>query len=125
MYERETHIKMAKLAILFLSVALFGGPYWANAQSSNTPKDTFRDTVYLKNGDRLTGTIKELDRGKLRIKTITMDTVYVNWVDVASVDSSTYLRIARTDGSFSYGRVQKSDLESNLRVVNRGESICL
>ena len=36
--------------------------------------EEYDDKVYLKNGDRITGNIKELDRGKLRVKTITMDT---------------------------------------------------
>ena len=108
-----------KFAILFLSVAALGGSYQARAQSS----ETFADRVYLKNGDRVTGSIKELDRGKLRIKTTTMDTIYLNWVEVESVESSTYLRIAGTDGSFRYGRVQKSDLQANIKVFDKGESI--
>ena len=104
-------------AILIAYVVMFVGPSPAHAQSS----DTYKDKIYLKNGDRITGTIKELDRGKLRIKTRTMDTIYLNWVDVQSVDSSTYLRIAKTDGSFRYGRVQKSDLKESVRVLDQGQ----
>jgi putative salt-induced outer membrane protein YdiY len=83
-------------------------------------EDTFSDMIYLKNGDRVTGTIKELDRGKLRMKTTTMDTVYVNWVDVESIESSTYLRIAKTDGSFRYGRIHKSDISNGLKIEENG-----
>jgi putative salt-induced outer membrane protein YdiY len=95
------------------------GPSQALAETS----ETYTDKVYLKNGDRITGNIKELDRGKLRIKTTTMDTVYLNWLDVESIESSTYLRIAKTDGSFRYGRVQKSDLTQNLRILDQGQTI--
>jgi hypothetical protein len=78
--------------------------------------ETFTDRIYLKNGDRITGNIKELDRGKLRIKTRTMDTIYVNWVDVESVESTSYLRIANTDGTYQSGRVQKSDTYNSVSV---------
>lgn len=105
--------------VLLLSVANLAGPLPTYAQGD----DTYKDTVYLKNGDRITGTIKELDRGKLRVKTTTMDTIFVNWVDVESIQSSTYLRIATTDGSFRYGRVQKSDLSQNLRILTNGETL--
>ena len=103
-------------ATLFLFVVLFAGPSSVYAQEP----EKFNDKVYLKNGDRITGNIKELDRGKLRIKTITMDTVYLNWIDVESIESNTYLRIARTDGTFTYGRVQKSDMSDNLRILEGG-----
>ncbi len=58
-------ILSGKFAILFISVALSGGPNLVHAQVS----EIFTDKIYLKNGDRITGSIKELDRGKLRIKT--------------------------------------------------------
>jgi putative salt-induced outer membrane protein YdiY len=98
---------------------ILAGPSQVYAQT----RETYTDKVYLKNGDRITGTIKELDRGKLRIKTTTMDTVYLNWLDVESIESSTYLRIAKTDGSFRYGRVQKSDMTQNLRILDEGQTI--
>ncbi len=105
-------------ATLFLSFALLAIPPSAHAQDL----DEYDDKVYLKNGDRITGNIKELDRGKLRVKTTTMDTIYLNWVDVESVESNTYLRIAKTDGSFVYGRVQKSDMTENLRIRDKGKT---
>ena len=103
-------------AICFLSVIVLCGGQSALADEG----DSFSDKVYLKNGDRVTGTIKELDRGKLRIKTTTMDTVYLNWVDVESIESSTYLRIAKTDGSFRYGRIHKSDMSEGLEIEENG-----
>ena len=104
------------ILLLFVVIIIALPP--AYAQSS----ESYTDKVYLKNGDRVTGNIKELDRGKLRIKTTTMDTVYLNWVDVESIESSTYLRISKTDGSFRYGRVQKSDQSQNLKVVVDGQT---
>jgi len=108
---------LSPFAIQLFVFVMILGPLQAHAQSV----DTFQDKIYLKNGDRVTGTIKELDRGKLRIKTRTMDTVYLNWLDVESIESSTYLRIAETDGSYVYGRVQKSDLTQSMRILDQGE----
>jgi len=109
----------ATTTCLLLSVALLVGSTTVYAQAL----EEFDDKIYLKNGDRLTGNIKELDRGKLRVKTITMDTIYINWVDVESIESNTYLRIARTDGTFTYGRVQKSDMSESLRILDGDETI--
>ena len=109
-----SHWRVAALCLL-AAIVLFEG-----RSALADDEDTFSDFVYLKNGDRLTGTIKELDRGKLRIKTRTMDTVYVNWVDVESIESSTYLRIAKTDGSFRYGQIHKSDISQGLEIEENG-----
>ncbi len=110
---------IAKATILFLSAVLLTGSFQAHAQSD----ETFTDRIYLKNGDRVTGSIKELDRGKLRIKTITMDTVYLNWVDVESIESSSYLRISGTDGTFIYGRIRKSEQTENITVLDNDRSV--
>jgi putative salt-induced outer membrane protein YdiY len=99
-----------------LFAALIGGSSSAHAQAV----DAYKDKIYLKNGDRITGNIKELDRGKLRVKTNTMDTVYLDWVDVESVESSTHVRIVKTDGAITQGQVQKSDMSESLRVLDKG-----
>jgi hypothetical protein len=107
----------SQFALLLLSATLSFASFEVRAQAT----ETFTDKVYLKNGDRVTGNIKELDRGKLRIKTQTMDTVYLNWIDVESIDSSSYLRIAKIDGTYLSGRVQKSELQTNVRIFSGGE----
>lgn len=78
----------------------------------------YTDVIHLRNGDRITGNIKELDRGKLRVSTLTMDTVYLHWVDVESIESSKYLRIEKTDGGFNYGRLQQTETPAALGVVD-------
>jgi sRNA-binding regulator protein Hfq len=110
---------MAKSAILLLLVAFMGGSLSAHAQTD----ESFTDRVYLKNGDRLTGSIKELDRGQLRLKTETSNTIYLHWVDVQSVDSMTYFRVVLTDGSFKNGRLQKADKVASVRVFDGKESV--
>lgn len=117
---RRALLTITKTFILLVAVST--GPTSAHAQEIEETRgfETFDDKIYLKNGDRITGTIKELDRGKLRIKTTTMDTVYINWLDVESIESSTYLRIANTNGEFTNGRIQKSDMTQNMSVIENG-----
>lgn len=116
---------MIRKTLLHTSVPLFliGMLIAALPEADAETGETYTDKIYLKNGDRVTGSIKELDRGKLRIKTTTMDTVYLNWLDVESIESKTYLRIANTDGSYRYGRVQKSDLTENLNILDNGQIV--
>jgi hypothetical protein len=85
--------------------------------------DSYTDIIYLNNGDRITGNIKELDRGRLRLRTRTMDTVYINWVNVKSIDSDKFQRIAKTDGSFVYGRLQPSGEQAGLTVVDDSDAV--
>lgn len=79
----------------------------------------YTDRVFLRNGDVITGNIKELDRGKLRLKTRTMDTVLINWVDIEYIESDKYLRVERTDGSFNYGTIQTLEEKKGL-VIRQG-----
>jgi len=85
--------------------------------------DSYTDRIHLKNGDVITGNIKELDRGKLRFKTMTMDTVYINWVDISSIDSDKYLRVGKADGKFNNGVIQKSDLTDKLIIEDHQQEV--
>ena len=105
-----------------LCFALLGGfADLANAQLDDL--SSYSDRIHLRNGDVITGNIKELDRGKLRVKTLTMDTVLVNWVDIESVESDKYLRIEKADGSFSNGIIKRSNVANELVVEDRGRDV--
>ncbi len=45
------------------------------------------DVVIFNNGDRLTGEVKSLERGRLRFKTDATDTISIEWGDVAYLSS--------------------------------------
>ena len=87
--------------------------------------NSYTDRIYLTNGDRITGNIKVLDRGQLRVNTRTMDTVYLNWEDVDSIETNKYMRISRTDGSFDYGQVQRADRPRTLVVLEATDSVAI
>ena len=95
----------------------------ANAQVEND--SAYTDRIHLRNGDVITGNMKELDRGKLRFKTRTMDTVYINWVDIEFIESDKYLRIERNDGSFNTGRIESANDDRDFTVTQDGESISI
>ena len=59
------------------------------------------DVVIFVNGDRLTGEVKSLERGKLRFKTAATDTISIEWDDVASLTSNQNIQV-ETDGGDRY-----------------------
>ncbi len=58
--DQQRHV----IRYLALSLLLFAGIAYANT-----------DVVIFKNGDRLTGEVKSLERGRLRFKTEATDTI--------------------------------------------------
>jgi hypothetical protein len=57
-----------------------------------------RDVVIFDNGDRLTGEVKSLERGKLRFKTDATGTIAIEWDDVAFLTSDQNLQTETEDG---------------------------
>ena len=115
-----TKISTRHVVVLVIGIVMLvcqGGPALAQTDDS----DGFRDRIHLRNGDVITGGLRELDRGKLRFRTRTMDTVYINWVEIESIESDKYLRIGKADGSYNYGTIQQSDLDAGLIIEDHGQ----
>lgn len=55
------------------------------------------DTVWMKNGDRLTGTIKLLDGGKLLLETEYGGSIPLDWSKIATLDSEQELLVKEND----------------------------
>lgn len=110
--------------ILTVGIALLIVPgASALAQIQIDESGGYSDRIHLRNGDVITGSMKELDRGKLRVKTRTMDDIYINWVYIESIDTDKYLRIGKADGSFNYGVIQHADLSDVLVIEDRGQEV--
>ncbi|MBT8768783.1 DUF481 domain-containing protein [Metapseudomonas boanensis] len=62
-----------------------------------TSTASFADTVWLKNGDRLTGTIRVFDGGKLVLETDYGGTIPLDWKKVATLESERELLIKQGD----------------------------
>jgi putative salt-induced outer membrane protein YdiY len=76
------------------------------------------DVVVMKNGDRFTGEIKKLEHGILYFKASYMvDSVQLDWDQVARLESNDQFFIALTNGTRLEGRVEKSQAEGNAGTI--------
>ena len=56
------------------------------------------DVVTLANGDRITGEVKRLERGRLVFETDDAGTLYLEWDKLASVESKQRVEVTTADG---------------------------
>ncbi|HET6347858.1 MAG TPA: DUF481 domain-containing protein [Candidatus Krumholzibacteria bacterium] len=61
------------------------------------------DLIFLSNGDRVTGEIKQLDRGILQVKTDNIGTLNIEWEDVDSLNSVYQFRVESAFGQKYFG----------------------
>jgi len=88
------------LAVLgFLTLTLFSPALWAEKT----------DIVVLENGDKLTGEVKSLLRGKLEFSTDSMGTVYIEWKDIKVVISDASQSIELANGQRFFGPLRKTE----------------
>ena len=86
------------------------------------------DVVVLKNGDRMTGEIKGLQRGELRIKSDYMaEAVRLDWSKVQSLESKSTFMIWLVDGKLVTNVMRlfptSSDQAANFVIGNSQENI--
>ena len=67
------------------------------------------DTVWLKNGDKLTGTLGVKISNKLTITTSYAGEVKINWNDIHSIDADKPILMQLSDGSIVNGRLVHTD----------------
>lgn len=78
------------------------------------------DVVIFDNGDRLTGEVKSLERGKLRFKTAATDTISIEWDDVAYLTSSQNVQVETQNGDRYLGNL--ADGAEQFSVIIQTES---
>jgi hypothetical protein len=106
--------RLASLVFLAAALAL-SGPVLA------APKT---DILLFKNGDRLTGEVKSLERGKLNFKTDATGTIAIEWDKVASVQTEQYLQVELSDGRRHFGRASLVQPEGKLKLrVGSGTNV--
>jgi hypothetical protein len=66
------------------------------------------DVVVLRNGDRVTGEVKELAYGQLKFSTDDMGTLYIEWDKVASLTSTQQLQLELADGRRLFGQAPEA-----------------
>ncbi len=81
------------------------------------------DEVVFQNGDRLTGEIKKLDRGKLNFETDPTDKILIEWTDVVHLTSPQHLEVETFRGQRHFGRLEGSAEPGRLRVAGYDSSV--
>jgi Protein of unknown function, DUF481 len=61
------------------------------------------DSVFLRNGDRITGEVKSLSKGLLKYSTDDLGTIYIEWDKVERISTRTVLEVQLSSGPKFYG----------------------
>ncbi|MGB5528173.1 MAG: DUF481 domain-containing protein [Gemmatimonadota bacterium] len=105
---KRRHLLIPILAMLLVALV----PGSAAAQKT--------DTVTVRNGDRMVGEIKGLERGQLEFKTDAMSTVYAEWPKVVTITTDKIFEIQLADGTVYFGSLRAGSPDS---VVIHSDSL--
>lgn len=94
---------------------LLGFTYGVQAQKN--------DTIYLKNGDRITGELKRFEYGLLTLSTDAMLKVYIEFEDIKSIYSAKYYEMRTNLGTRYFGYLIKSVAPATLNIVTKTDTI--
>ncbi|MDX1383173.1 MAG: DUF481 domain-containing protein, partial [Thermoanaerobaculia bacterium] len=75
------------------------------------------DVVLLRNGNKITGEVKSLDRGRLKFKTDDLGTIYIEWDGVDSVTATDNFEIETRIGLLFYGSLAAGDQPGDVGVI--------
>ncbi len=81
------------------------------------------DTIYLYNGDRITGELKKYENGILVLSTDGMSTLNIEYDKIRTIHSSKYFEIVTTTGFSYFGSILKSATDGNLDIVVTNDTI--
>jgi hypothetical protein len=74
------------------------------------------DIIIFNNGDRLTGEIKSLERGRLNFNTDATGTIAIEWDKISNIISTQYIQVETSSGSRYFGQLLKTDESSSVHV---------
>lgn len=73
------------------------------------PPQSVADTLWLKNGDKITGMLGAKTSNKVSIKTTYAGELQINWNDIHSIDADKPILMMLSDGSLVKGRMVHTD----------------
>lgn len=76
------------------------------------------DVITLYNGDRLTGEIKAMSEGLLELNTDAMDTIQIEWQEIARIESKYNYQIRLSNGQRYYGEIGSGDRPGELTIAD-------
>lgn len=77
------------------------------------------DVIHLRNGDRTTGEIKKLERGRLQLSTDSMGTVYIEWDDILRITSPANFVVEMVDGRRAVGALVEPEADGQVVIRYR------
>ena len=95
---------LVRTAVVLVFVVVASAPAWAQKT----------DVVTLANGDRNTGDIEELERGRLSLETNDSGTISFEWDKVATVEAARQFEVVTSDGRRFLGSLGRSSAGSIL-----------
>jgi hypothetical protein len=81
------------------------------------------DTVYLNNGDRITGELKKFENGLLYLKTDAMETVTIEYDMISTLYSSKNFEFRATSGYRYYGSLLNSKVKGTVNIITATDTI--
>lgn len=81
------------------------------------------DTLIVRNGDVMTGEIKQLQRGKAEFKTDAAGTIYVKWTRVLTAETDKIFDIDLDDGRKYFGSLRFGDEARQVKIVADRDTI--
>lgn len=76
------------------------------------------DIVTLYNGDRITGEVKALDGGILKLSTDSMGTINIEWQEISTLESKYLYEVRMGSGDRFLGRIDPSERPGQLLVTD-------
>ncbi|RZV34456.1 MAG: DUF481 domain-containing protein [Chromatiales bacterium] len=89
----------------------------------SSPVSADSDVLTIVNGDRLTGEVKSLERGKLRFDTSATGTIPIEWDEVAFLTSNQNIQVETVSGDRYLGRLISRDRQGFVNVGTEIDSV--
>ncbi|MGH8863868.1 MAG: DUF481 domain-containing protein [Burkholderiales bacterium] len=81
------------------------------------------DVIVLLNGDHITGEIKELEYGQLTVKTDSLGTVEIRWLDIARIESRQTFYVDSTDNKRHTGAIKPATDTGHILIASAPENV--
>ena len=81
------------------------------------------DVVILRNGDRITGEIKQLEHGILRLGTDSLGEVQIEWDDIVRIQSDFDFQFERSDGKRITGTIEDTPDQQEITIRRDEKSV--
>jgi hypothetical protein len=83
------------------------------------------DVIWLANGDKITGEIKQLEHGKLRLGTDSIGVILIEWDDISRIESDFAFQFERSDGTRVTGTVSHAAEQKTITLTSQDEAVSL